>query len=168
MNKIINIVERIIKPAVFCYDFKHTRAGLSYVASRAWVFFWLLLDVVAQLVLESGTGQSTNSWIEVGMWLGTAGTFVLLWKLPPILGATLAGMGMFRAILSLFVVFGAYPASMLPYAPILLLVVQVWMLSAYCVLILRYIRTPKKDIPAVLWPDRMCGAGGTVTRPWWG
>jgi len=167
-NFFLSAVERILKPAIFCYDFKSPRAGLSYIGSREWIFLWLLVDVCAQLVLESGAPQGTNTWLGLGIWLGTAGTFILLWKLPPLLGATLAGLGMFRAMLSLGVLFATQGTGLSTYTPTLLLVVQGWMLCAYGVLILSYIRTPKKEMPEVRWPTGMKEWGRTLRRPWWG
>jgi len=166
-SKLHSVVERILKPAVFLYDFTSPRTRVSYYASRVWILLWLLIDASTQFILESGSASETQDWLSLGIWFGTVSTFILMWKLPPILGATLAGTGLFRAAVSLGTVYCGYAYGALEFASVALLVIQGWMLVAYGVLILRYVRTPKKDMPAVVWPAGMVGSGGIIVRRWW-
>lgn len=141
MHFVQGAMDRFWRPYFFVYDFTAHTASVSYRVTRVWLIAWLMMDLLAQHL--SGP---ILIWDTVISFI----TFLFVWHMPPLLATALAGTHLVRALASIGILFSGGLGVTLETAEMLMLVIQLWALGASLGLMLRYIRTPKKNMPPVV------------------
>lgn len=138
------LLERMILPFFFSYNYLSPNAAISFKTTRLMIVGWILLDVTFQTLLDS--------W---GLLYATVmvSTYIMAWKIPPLMGAAMVGVQLTRLILSVAIVLVLYSGVSQTTGTVLewtLTVFQGWALLAGFWLLLTYLRTPKKDMRALV------------------
>lgn len=132
------LIERMTLPFAFKYNYLSPNSKITYRGSRVLILTWVVADIALQ------------SWVSpwtVFYALMAISAYILAWRVPPLMGAAVAGVQLVRVLVGFIIVLilkSGVSSSLGVTLEWVLVGIQFWVLMATLGLVLKYIRTPKK------------------------
>ena len=135
-------LERLLLPVTLQYDFTSPNARMSRQGSWVMIALWMVLELATPFILFG-----SMVWFEM---LGAVGSLAVALWMPFMLSSAVAGLQICRALVGLVIAslaqFGLLSVDTANWS---MVIWQIWILAATLMLILVYVRTPKKDMPKI-------------------